>query len=260
MGTSGAWGGSGSAAANSLRDNIGFDVAPAAATAAPASTPRIDPDDLKDAVRLLDGRTSSTSSGPSASRVAAGSAVRSRRTGGSRSGTGGARRSSSRTANAAGRAIAGAIAYRQGDRAALERLGLDFDELARLGDPFEVVRRIVDMACGTADSTIEDHERRLMAADVGERLVIDLDLNAAVPTQEIAQFAVAAIVAELILSECGDITLLSDGTVSEQDVRDAAIDIVGQAEFPTSGFTETDFAATIATGLEHLREILGIDV
>jgi hypothetical protein len=146
-----------------------------------------------------------------------------------------------------------------GDRTTLNRLGLDFDELARLGDPFEVIRRIVDMACGSAESTIEDHERRLMAADVGERLVVDLDLNAGIPTQEIAGFALSAIISELILSECDDILLKSDGAVTEQDVRDAAAEIVDQGDFSTSGLTESDFSSAIETGLDRLRGILGID-
>jgi hypothetical protein len=261
VGTSGAWGGSGSAAAKSLRNTVASQGDQSEPANAPGTTvpPRIDPNDLRDAVRLLDGRTSSTSSGPSGSRVAAGSARGASRAGGGHSGSGGARRSSTRTASTAGRAIAGAIAYRTGDRATLNRLGLDFDELSRLGDPFEVVRRIVDMACGSAESTIADHERRLMAADVGERLVIDLDLNAGIPTQEIAALAVSAIVSELILSECGDILLSSDGTVSEQDIRDAAAEIVNQSEFPVTGLTESDFAAAIESGLDRLRKILGID-
>ena len=263
MGTSGAWGGSGSAAAKSLRDTIAQQSDPTgSASAPPAGVPSgITADDLRDAVRLLDGRTSSKSSGPAGgSRVAAGSARRAtRRGGGSGGGGGGAQRSSARTARSAGRAIAGAIAYRVGDRTTLNRLGLDFDELARLGDPFEVIRRIVDMACGSAESTIEDHERRLMAADVGERLVVDLDLNAGIPTQEIAGFALSAIISELILSECDDILLNSGGTVTEQDVRDAAAEIVGQGDFSTAGRTESDFSSAIESGLDLLRGILGID-
>lgn len=261
MGTSGAWAGSGSVAAKSLRDAIahqGDHAAPATASpSAAVATSGIDPNDLRDAVRLLDRKTSTSSNGGGRSGAATGSARRVAR-GGGRSG-GGAQRSSARTARSAGRAIAGAIAYRVGDRTTLSRLGLDFDELASLGDPFEVIRRIVDMACGSAESTIEDHERRLMAADVGEQLVVDLDLNAGIPTQEIAGFAVAAIISELILSECDDILLNSDGTVTEQDVRDAAAEIVGQGAFSPTGVTESDFSSAIEYGLDRLREILGID-
>ena len=257
MGTSGAWGGSGSAAAKSLRDTFAHQGDSGGSASAPPSG--IAADDLRDAVRLLDGRTSTKSSGPaSGSRVAAGSARRGTRGGGS-GGGGGAQRSSSRTARSAGRAIAGAIAYRVGDRNTLNRLGLDLDELARLGDPFEVIRRIVDMACGSSESTIEDHERRLMAADVGERLVMDLDLDAGIPTQEIAGFALSAIISELILSECDDILLNSSGTVSEQDVRDAAAEIVGQGDFSPTGLSESDFSSAIESGLDRLRGILGIE-
>jgi len=261
MGTSGAWGGSGSAAAKSLRDTMAHQGNATGSPLGTAGEPAgITADDLRDAVRLLDGQTSSKSSGPAGgSRVVAGNARRATRGGGSGAGGGGAQRSSARTARSAGRAIAGSIAYRVGDRSTLNRLGLDFDELARLGDPFEVIRRIVDMACGSAQSTIEDHERRLMAADVGERLVVDLDLNAGIPTQEIAGFALSAIISELILSECDDILLKSDGAVTEQDVRDAAAEIVDQGDFSTPGLTESDFSSAIETGLDRLRTILGID-
>lgn len=86
-----------------------------------------------------------------------------------------------------------------------------------------------------------------------------LDLDAGVPTQDIARFAVAAIVSELVLSECDDILLNSGGTVTEQDVRDAATEIVGQGEFSPAGLTESDFSSAIESGLDRLRQILGID-
>jgi hypothetical protein len=122
-----------------------------------------------------------------------------------------------------------------------------------------VIRRIVDMACGSAESTVEDHERRLMAADVAERLVSDIDLTAGVPAQEIATLAASAIIAELVLSESGDILLKSDGAVTEQDVRDAAEAIVENGQFTVQGVTESDFATAIETGLDQLRTILGIE-
>jgi len=261
MGTSGAWGGSGSVAAKSLRDAIaqqGNSDPAVGGTVGGSSPSPIDPNELRDAIRLLDKRTSTSAGSHRARSGATGGQVR-RPRGGGRSGGGGAQRSSARTARSAGRAIAGAIAYRVGDRATLTRLGLDLDELARLGDPFEVIRRIVDMACGSAESTIEDHERRLMAADVGEQLILNLDLNAAVPAQEIATFAVSAIVAELILSECADVLAKSDGGVTEQDVRDAASAIAHQGDFSPTGLTEADFTTAIESGLGTLRDILGID-
>lgn len=259
MGTSGAWGGSGSAAAKSLRDVIDVPVGSVAPSGG-ATRPTIDPADLADAVRLLDQRTSSKASGPSSSRVAAGSARRSSRANGGRGGGGGgAQRSSSRTARTAGRAIAGAIAYRNGDRATLERLGLDLDALTRLGDPFEVVRRIVEMACGSSESTIEDHERRLMAAEVGERLVMNMDADVGVPPAVIAEFAVAAIIAEVILSECAATILDPASGVTEQDVRDAAESIASRVDFSVTGVSEDDFSIAIEAGLDTLRGILGIE-
>jgi len=82
--------------------------------------------------------------------------------------SGGPQRSAAASARSAGRAAAAAYAYRTSDATTLERLGLDYNELRALGDEFEVLRRIVDVACGSPDSTIEDHEQRRIAADVAE--------------------------------------------------------------------------------------------
>jgi len=128
-----------------------------------------------------------------------------------------------------------------------------------LGDPFEVVRRIVEMACGSSESTIEDHERRLMAAEVGERLVTNMDSDIGVPPAVIAEFAVAVIIAEVILSECAAIILDPASGVREQDVRDAAESIASNVDFSVAGITEDDFSNAIEVGLETLRGILGIE-
>jgi len=258
MGTSGAWGGSGSAAAKGLRDNIA-PLGDGGAGVVRAPSPGIDPADLRDAVRLLDGRTSTQSSGPSSSRVAAGSARRRSRTGGSSGGTGGAKRSTSRSATAAGRSIAGAVAYRTGDRGALERLGLDFDELSSLNDSFEVLRRIVDMACGQPDSTIEDHERRLMAADIVDKLDVSGSLPTEVSAETIVMLAVAAMISELVLSECGDVATFSSGETTEQDIRDTAEGLAARVTYSVTGVTEDDFATAIENGVNELRGILGIE-
>ena len=258
MGTSGAWTGSGSAAAKGLRDNISAQ-GDGSSGGTPATSPGIDPSDLRDAVRLLDGRTSNKSSGPSPSRVAAGSARRRSRSGGSSGGTGGAKRSTSRSAAAAGRSIAGAVAYRAGDRATLERLGLDFDELTALNDPFEVLRRIVDMACGQPDSTIEDHERRLMAAEIAEQLVVGGTVPSDVPAETIVMLTVATMISELVLSECGDVATFSSGETTEQDIRDTAEALAARVTYSVAGVTENDFATAIENGVNELRGILGIE-
>lgn len=115
------------------------------------------------------------------------------------------------------------------------------------------------MACGSSESTIEDHERRLMAAEVGERLVMNMDADVGVPPAVIAEFAVAAIIAEVILSECAATILDPASGVTEQDVRDAAESIASRVDFSVTGVSEDDFSIAIEAGLDTLRGILGIE-
>ena len=158
----------------------------------------------------------------------------------------------------AGRAAAAAYAYRTGDAAALDQLGLNYAELRELGDSFEITRRIVDAACGPrANSTIEDHEQRLVAADVAE-WVLTQDASGQVPLpEEIVRHTLALIIAEAVLSETGEITNKSDHSeLAEQEIRDAAEALAAREELPAAGVSETEFAAAIERGIETLRGIV----
>jgi len=118
--------------------------------------------------------------------------------------SGGPQRSAAASARSAGRAAAAAYAYRTSDATTLERLGLDYNELRALGDEFEVLRRIVDVACGSPDSTIEDHEQRRIAADVAE-WVLEQGRDGNPPSpEEIVRQAIATLIAETLLVESGD--------------------------------------------------------
>ncbi len=120
MGTSGAWGGTNSADGQQLRDNL----ARSNMSSSGSPDPIADPTLLRPAVRLLD-----TTRSPGKQKGATSQGARRTRIGrGGASSGGGAQRSNARTARSAARALTGAIAYRGGDRAALRRLGLDFDE------------------------------------------------------------------------------------------------------------------------------------
>ena len=152
MGTSGAFGGSGSKDAKDLRDSIAdwLDDAPAAVPAAPdgggdtaiSGQPVVAPNvDLRPAIRIIFWQWAW---GRRTGRGGAGA-----RGGGSGSGGrsgGGVSRSSSRTSRAAGRAGALARAYAVGDRATLEQAGLNYSELRALGSVVAIGTRIVEAA------------------------------------------------------------------------------------------------------------------
>jgi len=176
--------------------------------------------------------------------------------GGGRRG-GGPTRSVARSAATAGRAAAAAYAYRTGDAATLLQLGLDYGELTVLRDPFEIARRIVEAACGPlADSTIEDHEERLVAADVAE-WVLGQQVDGAPPTpEEIVRHTIALIIADAVLSETGQVVTSSEwAQLAESDIRDAAEALAGRADLPATGISEAEFTRAIEDGIEALRSI-----
>jgi hypothetical protein len=276
MGTSGAYGGSGGADGRAIRDAVADAISSAGGgadkpvrtdlgdqppdqdasdqgTSAPS---RVDPNSAAHAANLF-------SRSPGSSRTGSGGARRrtaaSGGSGGSRS-SGGPQRSAARAAAVAGRAAAGAIAYRAGDQATLERLGLDFNELRQLGDPFEVIRRIVEMACGAPESTIQDDEQRMVAAGVAEWIVVAEGDGGTPSPQEVARQTVGVIIAEVLLSESGEMLSAQVGAgISEQDIRDASDAAAARIEFSDSGTSEVELAAAIEAGLETLREIIGGD-
>lgn len=170
---------------------------------------------------------------------------------------GGPRRSAAASASSAGRAAAGAYAYRTGDAVTLERLGLNYDELRALDDDFEVLRRIVDMACGTSDGTIEQHEQGLVAADVAE-MVLSEPGSAPPAPEDIVRHAIASIIAQAVLSEAGQLINGSDrAAMAETEVRDAAEALAGRATLSATGATESEIATAIEKGIEALRSIYG---
>lgn len=267
MGTSGSYSGSGGKIGDGIRDGIGDWIdslppgsnqperAPAnpdgdASSTAP-TTPKLDPNVLLPIVGLL--RPRSRGGGGADGPGGGGGDT----TSGGRRG-GGPARTAAGSARTAGRAAAGAYAFRSGDTATLSRLGLDFAELTALGDPFEITRRIVEAACGPrAESTIEDHEQRLVAADVAE-WVLTQDVDGQPPSpEEIVRHTIALIIADTVLSETGDVVNSStQAELAESEIRDAAEALAAREDFSADGVNETDFAAAIERGIEILRGIL----
>jgi hypothetical protein len=258
MGTSGAYSGSGGRDGKAVRDAIAdyLDGAPDPSDdQTPSETTHLDPANLQRIIHLIRPRAGGgPGGGPGGGGVAAATG------GGGRSSraSGGPQRSAARAARTAGRAAAGAYAYRTGDAATLQRLGLDYAELRAIGDDFEVLRRIVGMACSAPDSTIEDHEERLVAADVAEWVFTQGGDGSLPSPEEIVRHAVAVIIAETILSEAGDLINASDrAEISEADVRDAAEALANRAELSVDGATEEEIARAVEGGIETLRDIAG---
>jgi len=173
---------------------------------------------------------------------------------------GGPGRSVGGSATTAGRAATAAYAFRTGDSATLDQLGLDFAELAGLGDPFEITRRIVEAACGPiGESTIEDHEQRLVAADVAEWVLTQGGEQPPTP-EEIVRHTIELVISEAVLSETGKILSKSgQAQLAEGEIRDAAEAIVAREDIPAEGVSEAQFTDAIERGIETLRGILSED-
>ena len=272
MGTSGSYSGSGGAIGDGLRDSVGdwieslppgsgqseplTDSAPDDGASPDTPTqPKLDPSVLLPIVGLLRPRAAG---GGGADGPGGGAGGGSRGPGGGGRRGGGPTRTAAGSARTAGRAAAAAFAYRAGDTATLDRVGLDYAELTALGDPFEVTRRIVEAACGPrGDSTIEDHEQRLVAADVAE-WVLTQDVDGRPPTpEEIVRHTIALIVADAVLSETGEIINNSQhARLAEQEIRDAAEALAAREDLSADGVSETQFAEAIERGIEALRGIV----
>jgi len=269
MGTSGSYSGSGGKIGDGIRDDVGnwIDSLPSGAgppdgapgdsdgdagPGAPAQ-PKLDPKVLLPIVGLLRPR----SRGGGGADGPGGGGGGGRGTGSGRRG-GGPIRTVGGSASTAGRAAAAAYAFRSGDTATLDRLGLDFAELTALGDQFEITRRIVEAACGPrADSTIEDHEQRLVAADVAE-WVLTQDVDGQLPSpEEIVRHTIALIIADTVLSETGEVINNSGhAELAESEIRDAAEALAAREELSADGVNETEFAEAIERGIETLRGIV----
>ena len=259
MGTSGAYSGSGGKDGKAVRDAVGdyLDGLPVVdgSRTEDGDRPPLDAAALQRVIHLIRPRSSGGGGGDGPG--GGGGGGRTSSGGSSRSG-GGPQRSAAASARTAGRAAAAAYAYRTGDATTLQRLGLDYNELRGLGDEFEVLRRIVDMACSTPDSTIEDHEQRRVAAEVGE-WVLEQERDGSPPTpEELVRQTIATIIAETLLVESGDmVNSHEQAEVAERDIRDAAEAMAAQATLSVDGATEDEISRAVEAGLDTIRSIVG---
>lgn len=278
MGTSGSFAGSGGKDAQDLRQSIAdwLDdaVAPDTAEAGPKTEDgNIPPEqsvdgqpaanrpdlDLRPALRLLlgGGRRGSGTDGPGG--IGGGRAT----AGGGRS-SGGASRSVGRVSRAAGRAGRLALAYSAGDRQALERAGLDYDQLRVLNDPVEIGYKIVEAAFETRpDGTIEDSEEREIVAVVVEWILQSPDGQAPSP-EEVVRKAIETIIADTVLTEVGK-TIRENGPTQadrravEERIRDTAEVYAQQVTLTATGASEREMADAIENGIRELGRIFGVD-
>jgi hypothetical protein len=279
MGTSGSYTGGGGKPGKDLRDGIAdwadtLPSSPPAAGTPPAGAndgplpdgspstmpaPNLGPKALLPVIGLFGSRPRGHSDGPGGG---GGGVSRGDGSGGSGSGRrGGAQRSAALSATTAGRAAGAAYAYRTGDAATLSELGLDYDELRANGDSITISQRIVQVACGaSSDGTIEDDERREVAAKV-TLWVLEENENGAPPNpDEIARYALAEILFEAMAVEGA--ALLRDGKrpawvtrEGERQMRETANVLAQQANLSPQGASVAELERAIEDGLETLRAI-----
>ncbi|WP_200834569.1 hypothetical protein [Amycolatopsis alkalitolerans] len=183
--------------------------------------------------------------------------------GGGRS-SGGASRSLGRVSRAAGRAGRLALGYAAGDRQALERVGLDYDQLRALNDPVEIGYKIVEAAFETRpNGTVEDSEEREIVAAVVEWVLQSPDGHAPSP-EEVVRKAIETIIADTVLTEVGK-TIRENGSTqadrraAEERVRDTAEVYAQQVTLTATGASEREMADAIENGIRELGRIFGVD-
>ncbi len=271
MGTSASYSGSGSKPAKDLRQEIAEWLDSQSQQETPqqpdddkqpdAPSPVTIPSEvLMPSISLL--RPSSGGRGKSGGGTGGGASSGSDEIGGrSRSG-GGAQRSVRKSAAIAGRAAAAAYAFKQGDREALEKLGLSFDELQKIDNPLDLINKIVDAACDAQDdSTVSGYEQRTVAAEVADWVITQSENGGEPSAQDIVRKSIACIVTEVIASETGE--MLRQGEWSQdvtakfdQELRESAEVLADQAKLSVNGVTDKEFSKAIENGIETLRKII----
>lgn len=278
MGTSGSYTGGGGKPGKDLRNGIAdwVDTLPSSPppdTGSPApanpggapdggpgeSPPRLGPEALLPVIGLFATRPRGHGDGPGGG---GGGISGGEGSGGSGAGRrGGAQRSAALSATTAGRAAGAAYAYRTGDAATLSELGLDYDELRASGDSITISQRIVQVACGaSSDGTIEDDERREVAARVTLWVLEENETGAPPNPDEIARYALAEILFEAMTVEGA--ALLRDGKrpawvtrEGERQLRETANVLAQQANLSPQGASIAELERAIEDGLETLRAI-----
>lgn len=166
------------------------------------------------------------------------------------------RRDARAYASTASRAASIARAFREGDREALEKAGLDFDKLSSLPTRSELVRAILDIVCGAdMGSDIPAEEQRDIAAHLLDWM-LDTDVNPTPPdAAATSEHAIGFIIAEMFLSEAGEFT--STNGVSRQEFIDGVHEtsqiLAARSDLSATGASQADIDRAIQKGLKWLR-------
>jgi hypothetical protein len=274
MGTSGSYTGGGGKPGKDLRNEIASwadslpsgppsdktaPVTPTQDGSPPSASPslQLGPKSLLPVIGLFASRSRGRSDGPGSG----GGGSREGGAGSTNNRGGGAQRSAALSAATAGRAAGAAYAYRTGDSTALSELGLDYDELRASGDSITISQRIVQVACGaSSDGTIEDDERREVAAKVTLWVLEENETGAPPGPDEISRYALAEILFEAMAVEGA--ALLHDGRrpawvtrEGQRQMRETAEVLAQQAKLSPQGASVAELARAIEDGLETLRTI-----
>lgn len=187
--------------------------------------------------------------------------------GGSGSGAGGGstgrkqsapRRDARAYAATASRAANLARAFRDGDREALSKAGLDFDSLSALPTRAEMVRAILDVVCeAQTSSDIPAEEQRDIAHHLLEWM-LDTDVNPTTPdAAATAEHAIGVMIAEIFISESDEFTSTPSVTREDfiQEVYDTSHHLASRANLSESGASPDAIDSAIERGLRFLRRI-----
>lgn len=247
MGTSGSYTGSGGKPARDLRNGVSnwlggipLNLPPSGQSGARNAHP-IPGTVIINAIRLIVSSGDPNSSG---------------------NGVGGAQRTIDAVADSTGIAAAASYAYVNGDNEVLDELGLNYDELRALGEPIEVMVRIVEAACGSlSDSTISHEEQRSVVANLAQWVLGQQSTGHTCQPEEIVRKAIALIIFEIIMSESGALMQAGErptwiGEMVEGEVLEAAEVKAGRAELSIQGVTAQEFSRAIEAGIDSMRAIL----
>ncbi len=166
------------------------------------------------------------------------------------------RRNGHTYAATASRAAGLARAFREGDRDALAKAGLDFDELSSLPSRPELVRAILDIVCDAdMGSDIPAEEQREIAAHLLDWM-LDAELNPTPPDAvATAEHAIGLIIAEIFLSEAGEFTS-TDGTSREEfvdGVYETSLHLAAGSNLSETVASQAEIDKAVERGLKWLR-------
>lgn len=180
--------------------------------------------------------------------------------GGGRQGGTGKQSSPRRDARAytstASRAAILARAFREGDRDALAKAGLDFDKLSALPSRAELVRAILDIVCGAdMGSDIPAEEQRDIAAHLLDWM-LDTDVNPSPPDAvAVSEHAIGLIIAEMFLSESAEFTSTNEVSRAEfvEGVYESSQHLAARSNLSQTGASQQELDKAIQKGLRWLR-------